>query len=239
MAQTKNFKGNNHVVRNEVIDAMLSQINRYKPLSDSEVRELITMAHNGSEVARNKVINANLRIVWSIAASYGTIMAFEDMFQNGSIGLCKAVDTFDVSRGTMFSTWALEQVRKYIGIGLTDESRTVRQGAHMVKAKADYYAASMDAPLGNEDGDEKTLLDTFASASRADNLTDAADMKLKIEYLMRGLDEREKAIVCGLFAIGCAEGEWTEGTLAKRFNLTEERVRQIKWETLKKMREMA
>lgn len=63
MAQTKNFKGNNHVVRNEVIDAMLSQINRYKPLSDSEVRELITMAHNGSEVARNKVINANLRIV--------------------------------------------------------------------------------------------------------------------------------------------------------------------------------
>ena len=94
MAQTKNFKGNNHVVRNEVIDAMLSQINRCKPLSDSEVRELITMAHNGSEVARNKVINANLRIVWSIAASYGTIMAFEDMFQNGSIGLCKAVDTY-------------------------------------------------------------------------------------------------------------------------------------------------
>ena len=109
----------------------------------------------------------------------------------------------------------------------------------MVKAKEDYYTASMDAPLGNEDGDEKTLLDTFASASRADNLTDVADMKLKIEYLMRGLDEREKAIVCGLFAIGCAEGEWSEGTLAKRFNLTEERVRQIKWETLKKMREMA
>ena len=56
---------------------------------------------------------------------------------------------------------------------------------------------------------------------------------------MRGLDEREKAIVCGLFAIGCVEGEWSEGRLAKRFNLTEERVRQIKWETLKKMREMA
>ena len=97
----------------------------------------------------------------------------------------------------------------------------------------------MDAPLGNEDGDEKTLLDTFASSSRADNLTDAADMKLKIEHLMRDLDEREKAIVCGLFAIGCTEGDWTEGTLAKRFNLTEERVRQIKWETLKKMRKMA
>ena len=234
-----NFKENKNVVRNEGLDLYLSEMNARKPLSDSEVRELITKAQNGSQRARNKVIEANLRIVWSIAASYNGMDQFEDILQNGNYGLCIAVDTFDVSRGTMFSTWALEQVRKYIGIGLTDESRVVRQGAHMVKAKADYHAASMDAPLGNEDGDEKTLLDTFASSSRADNLTDAADMKLKIEYLMRGLNEREKAIVCGLFAIGCTEGEWTEGTLAERFNLTEERVRQIKWETLKKMKEMA
>ena len=237
--RTINFKENKNVVRNEGLSIYMSEMNARKPLSDSEVRELITKAQNGSQRARNKVVEANLRIVWSIAKYYNGMDQFEDILQNGNYGLCMAVDTFDVSRGTMFSTWALEQVRKYIGIGLTDESRTVRQSAHMVKAKADYYTASMDAPLGNEDGDESTLLDTFASASRADNLTDVADMKLKIEYLMRGLDEREKAIVCGLFAIGCAEGEWTEGILAKRFNLTEERVRQIKWETLKKMREMA
>jgi len=239
MKKSINFAENNNVRRNETLDIYLSEMNRYKTISDAELRDLITKAQNGSQRARNKVIEANLRIVWSIAASYNGMDQFEDILQNGNYGLCMAVDTFDVSRGTMFSTWALEQVRKYIGIGLTDESRTVRQGAHMVKAKADYHAASMDAPLGNEDGDEKTLLDTFASASRADNLTDAADMKLKIEYLMRGLDEREKAIVCGLFAIGCQEGEWTEVTLAKRFNLTEERVRQIKWEALKKMKRIA
>ena len=234
-----NFKENRNVVRNEGLSIYMSEMNARKPISDAELRDLITKAQNGNERARNKAIEANLRIVWSIAASYQGMDVFEDILQNGNYGLCVAVDTFEVSRGTMFSTWALEQVRKYIGIGLTDESRVVRQGAHMVKAKADYHAASMDAPLGNEDGDEKTLLDTFASASRADNLTDVADMKLKIEYLMRGLEEREKAILCGLFAIGCAEGKWTEGILAKRFSLTEERVRQIKWESLKKMREMA
>ena len=239
MKKSINFAENNNVRRNETLDIYLSEMNRYKTISDAELRDLITKAQHGNSRAREKAITANLRIVWSIAASYNGMDNFADILQNGNIGLCVAVDTFDVSRGTMFSTWALEQVRKYIGIGLTDESRTIRQGAHMVKAKADYYAASMDAPLGNEDGDEKTLLDTFASSSRADNLTDAADMKLKIEYLMRGLKERDKAIVCGLFAIGCQEGEWTEGTLAKRFNLTEERVRQIKLETLKKMKEMA
>ena len=153
MKKSINFKENNSVRRNEGLNIYMREMNARKPLSDSEVRELITKAQNGSQKARNKVVEANLRIVWSIAASYNGMDQFEDILQNGNYGLCIAVDTFDVSRGTMFSTWALEQVRKYIGIGLTNESRTVRQGAHMVKAKADYHAASMDAPLGNEDGD--------------------------------------------------------------------------------------
>jgi len=238
MKKTINFAENQNVRRNDTLDIYLSEMNRCKQVSDTELRDLITKAQNGNKRARSKAIEANIRIVWSIAASYNGMDVFEDILQNANYGLCVAVDTFDVSRGTMFSTWALEQIRKYIGIGLTDESRTIRQGAHYVKAKANYQAASMDAPLGSDEDGEKTLLDMFASDSRADNLTDAADMRLKIEYLMNGLDEREKAIVCGLFAIGCEEGRWTEGTLAKRFNLTEERVRQIKWEALKKMQQM-
>ena len=239
MKKSINFRENNNVRRDKTLDIYMSEMNRHKPIPDTELRGLIEEAQHGNQRARTNVINANLRIVWSIAKSYNGMDNFADILQNGNIGLCVAVDTFDVSRGTMFSTWALEQIRKYIGIGLTDESRTVRQGAHMVKAKAEYHAASMDAPLASDEDGDKTLLDTFASSSKADSLTDEADMKLKISYLMRGLDEREKAIVCGLFAIGCDEGEWTENTLAKRFNLTAERVRQIKWETLKKMKEMA
>ena len=239
MKKSINFKENNNVRRNECLDIYMSEMNRHKQLSDAELRDLITLAQNGNRRAREKAITANLRIVWSIAASYNGMDNFSDILQNGNIGLCMAVDTFDCERETMFSTWALEQIRKYITIGLTDESRTVRQGAHMVKAKAEYHTESMDAPLGSDEDGDKTLLDTFASSSRADNLTDAADMKLKIETLMRGLDERERAIVCGLFAIGCQEGEWTENTLARRFNLTAERVRQIKWEALEKMKKFA
>ena len=239
MKKSINFRENNNVRRDKNLDIYVSEMNRYKAIPDTELRGLIEEAQHGNQRARTKVINANLRIVWSIAASYNGMDNFSDILQNGNIGLCVAVDTFDILRETKFSTWALEQVRKYIGIGLTDESRTVRQGAHQVKAKCAYQAASMDAPLGSDEDGDKTLLDTFASGSKADNLTDAADMRLKIEYLMRGLDEREKAIVCGLFAIGCAEGEWTEGTLAKRFNLTAERVRQIKWEALEKMKRIA
>ena len=228
-----NFNETNNVVRNENLDIYRAEMNAHKTLSDSELRELIIKAQNGSQKARNKVVEANLRIVWSIAKAYNGMDIFEDILQNGNYGLCIAVDTFDVSRGTMFSTWALEQVRKYIGEGLTNESRVVRQSAHIVKAKKNYTAMSMDAPLGNEDGDEKTLLDTFASDMKCDNFSEVEDMRVKINYLMNGLTDREKSIVCGLFGIGCTEV--SEYTLSKKFNLTEERVRQIKWEALEKM----
>ena len=112
--KTINFKENNNVRRNETLDIYMSEMNARKPISDAELRELIAKAQNGNERARNKVIEANLRIVWSIAASYNGMDVFEDILQNGNYGLCVAVDTFDVSRGTKFSTWALEYIRKYI-----------------------------------------------------------------------------------------------------------------------------
>ena len=233
MAQSINFRESNNVVRNETIEIYRRQMAARKPLSADEVRELIKKAQNGSERARNRVIEANLGIVWSIAAHYNGMDNFLDILQNGNYGLCIAVDTFDVSRGTMFSTWALEIVRKYINIGLTDESRTVRQSAHIVKAKNPYTAMSMDAPLGSDDDGEKTLLDTFASDMKCDNFSEVEAMRVKINYLMNGLKDVEKAVICGLFGFGCEEV--SAYTLSKKFNLTEERIRQIKFEALEKM----
>ena len=69
MKKSINFKENNSVRRNEGLNIYMREMNARKPLSDSEVRELITKAQNGSQKARNKVVEANLRIVWSIAAS--------------------------------------------------------------------------------------------------------------------------------------------------------------------------
>ena len=230
--RTINFAENNHVVRNKNIDRYMSEVNAIKAIADDDVKHLITLAHNGNENARNKVIKANLRIVWSIASHYNGMDCFEDILQNGNIGLCAAVDTFDVSRGTKFSTWALEMVRKYITIGLTDESRLVRISKHLVKNP--YNTSSFDAPIGNEDGEEKTLLDFMPSDTSADNFSKVEDMRVKINYLMGGLNDMEKEIICGLFGFGCRE--YTQLELSMRFNLTEERIRQIKWTALEKMK---
>lgn len=230
--KTINFAENNHVVRNENINRYMSEINAIKAISEDELNNLITLAQNGNTRARNKAIEANLRIVWSIAARYNGMDNFEDILQNGNIGLCIAVDTFDVSRGTKFSTHALELVRKYITIGLTDESRVVRVSKHLVKSP--YTTSSFDAPIGNEDGDEKTLLDFFASDTSADNFSKREDAIVKINYLMNGLNDMEKEVICGLFGFGCRE--YTQLELSMKFNLTEERIRQLKWQALEKMK---
>ena len=235
--KTINFAENNHVVRNENINRYMSEINAVKPISEDELINLIIAAQNGNQRAREKAINANLRIVWSIAAHYNGMDNFEDILQNGNYGLCIAIDTFNVSRGTMFSTWALEQIRKYINIGLTDESRTIRMGAHLVKGKKEYNTTSFDAPIGNEDGEEKTLLDFTPSDLSADNFSKREHDIAKINYLMRGLSDNEKEIVCGLFGFGCRE--YTQYELSIKFNLTEERIRQIKWTAIEKMKQMA
>jgi RNA polymerase primary sigma factor len=235
MKKVINFKENSFVVRNEIIEMLRVEVNRYKTIENDEVVKLIMDANNGNERARTKVINANLRLVWSVAASYGTMMDFSDMFQNGSIGLCMAVDTFDVSRETMFSTWALEQIRKYINIGIDNESRVVRKPKHLQKEP--YMAASMDAPLASDEDGEKTLLDTFASDMKCDTFSEVHDMRVKINYLFSTLKPIEREVVCGLF--GLTEGIETEVTLSKKFNLTEERIRQIKWEALEKMKKIA
>ena len=232
--KTINFAENNHVVRNENIDRYMSEINAVKPISEDELTNLISLAQNGNTRARERAIKANLRIVWSIASHYNGMDCFEDILQNGNIGLCAAVDTFNVSRGTKFSTWALEMVRKYITIGLTDESRLVRISKHLVKNP--YNTSSFDAPIGNEDGEEKTLLDFFASDLSADNFSKVEDMRVKINYLMGGLNDMEKEIICGLFGFGCRE--YTQLELSMKFNLTEERIRQLKWQALEKMKNM-
>ena len=230
--KTINFNENNHVVRNKNINRYMSEINAVKTISEDELRNLIIAAHNGNERARNKAIEANLKIVWSIAAHYNGMDNFEDIMQNGNIGLCVAVDTFDVSRGTKFSTHALELVRKYITIGLTDESRVVRVSKHLLGGS--YGSASLDAPIGNEDGDEKTLLDFMPSDTSADNFSKREDAIVKINYLMNGLNDMEKEVICGLFGFGCRE--YTQYELSIKFNLSEERIRQLKWQALEKMK---
>ena len=112
----------------------LKDIGRVPLLSAQEELELAQRMAEGDEDAKKQLINANLRLVVSIAKRYvGRGMQFLDLIQEGNLGLMKAVDKFDYTKGFKFSTYATWWIRQAITRSLADQARTIRIPVHMVE----------------------------------------------------------------------------------------------------------
>ena len=112
----------------------LKEIGRINLLSSDEEFEYARLAEQGDEYAKNMLAESNLRLVVSIAKRYvGRGMLFLDLIQEGNIGLMKAVDKFDPSKGYKFSTYATWWIRQAITRAIADQARTIRIPVHMVE----------------------------------------------------------------------------------------------------------
>ena len=112
----------------------LKEIGNVPLLSGEEEVELAKRVEQGDEEAKKKLTEANLRLVVSIAKKYvGRGMPFLDLIQEGNMGLMKAVDKFDYTKGYKFSTYATWWIRQAITRGIADTGRTIRVPVHMVE----------------------------------------------------------------------------------------------------------
>ncbi|MDO4963347.1 MAG: RNA polymerase sigma factor RpoD [bacterium] len=119
---------------NDPVRMYLKEIGQIKLLSLKEESELADRIIAGDEEAKNILAEANLRLVVSIAKRYvGRGMLFLDLIQEGNIGLMKAVEKFDVSKGYKFSTYATWWIRQAITRAIADQARTIRVPVHMVE----------------------------------------------------------------------------------------------------------
>lgn len=119
---------------NDPVRMYLKEIGQIKLLSTEEELALADRIVAGDEMAKNTLAEANLRLVVSIAKRYvGRGMLFLDLIQEGNIGLMKAVDKFDVTKGYKFSTYATWWIRQAITRAIADQARTIRVPVHMVE----------------------------------------------------------------------------------------------------------
>ena len=112
----------------------LKEIGKIPLLKPHEEAELARRMHEGDEIAKQRLVEANLRLVVSIAKRYvGRGMLFLDLIQEGNLGLIKAVEKFDYTKGFKFSTYATWWIRQAITRAIADQARTIRIPVHMVE----------------------------------------------------------------------------------------------------------
>ncbi len=123
------------------IQIYLKEIGRYPLLTAAQEKELAQRIEKGDPEGKNLLMRANLRLVVSIAKKYvgrSPDLTLLDLIQEGNLGLYKAVDKFDWTKGYKFSTYATWWIRQAITRALADQSRTIRVPVHMVETIAKY-----------------------------------------------------------------------------------------------------
>ncbi len=256
------------------LDKYLQEIGREELISVDEEVELAQKIRLGDQAALEKLTRANLRFVVSVAKQYQNLgLSLPDLINEGNLGLIKAAEKFDETRGFKFISYAVWWIRQSILQALAEQSRIVRlplnqvgtinkinkalqkfeqeferrpspeEIADQLELPVEKVADSMrvqgrqisvDAPF--VEGEDNSLLDVLVNSDspNADRVLINESLSKEISRALATLTERESDIIRLFFGIGCQEMTLEE--IGEKFQLTRERVRQIKEKAIRRLR---
>jgi RNA polymerase primary sigma factor len=257
------------------LDKYLQEIGREDLITAEQEVELAQRIKQGDQAALEKLTKANLRFVVSVAKQYQNQgLTLPDLINEGNLGLIKAAQRFDETRGFKFISYAVWWIRQSILQALAEQSRIVRLPLNQVGSlnkinkafskleqeferppSSDELANALDLPEDKVkdtikvsgrhvsvdapfvDGEDNSLLDVMVNndSPKADRLLMMESLQREIERSLSTLTERERDVIRLFFGIGMQHGLTLEEIGAK-FDLTRERVRQIKEKAIRRLR---
>lgn len=179
------------------IQMYLREIGQYPLLSGLEERTLAKRIVDGDDEARNLLARANLRLVVSIAKKYvgrSPDLTLLDLIQEGNLGLFKAVDKFDFTKGFKFSTYATWWIRQAITRALADQSRTIRIPVHMVETMAKYKQVSrrLAQDLGRDPMPEEIATEMGIEVEKVYQIEKISQDTISLEMPIGDEDDRSR-----------------------------------------------
>ena len=256
------------------LDKYLQEIGREELISVSEEVELAQRIKKGDHAALEKLTRANLRFVVSVAKQYQNQgLSLPDLINEGNLGLIRAAQKFDETRGFKFISYAVWWIRQSILQALAEQSRIVRLPLNQVgslnkiskelskfeqenerRPSPEELAERLDIPVDKisdtlkvsgrhisvdapfVEGEDNSLLDVLPNddSPMADSSLNQESLSKEVDRALRQLYDREREILKMFFGIGCQEMTLEE--IGAKFDLTRERVRQIKEKAIRKLK---
>ena len=256
------------------LEKYLQEIGHQDLLTADEEVELAQQIRKGDRTALERLTKANLRFVVSVAKQYQNKgLSLPDLINEGNLGLIKAAERYDETRGFKFISYAVWWIRQSILQAIAEQSRIVRLPLNQVGSvnriarelnkfeqenerkpsveemadridlpeekiaeamKINTNHVSMDAPFA--DGEDNSLLDFLPNTDSpsTDNVLDQESLRTEIGRVLDVLNDREQKVIKAFFGIGMQEMTLEE--IGDKYNLTRERVRQIKEKAIRRLR---
>ena len=256
------------------LEKYLQEVGHQDLLTADEEVELAQQIRKGDRKALERLTKANLRFVVSVAKQYQNKgLSLPDLINEGNLGLIKAAERYDETRGFKFISYAVWWIRQSILQAIAEQSRIVRLPLNQVGSvnriarelnkfeqenerkpsveemadridlpeekiaeamKINTNHVSMDAPFA--DGEDNSLLDFLPNTDSpsTDNVLDQESLRTEIGRVLDVLNDREQKVIKAFFGIGMQEMTLEE--IGDKYNLTRERVRQIKEKAIRRLR---